>query len=85
MHETLSSSKMQKWRLYIYLGGIHTAIDAVYMGIQKGHLRFDDICEPMREEIYGDIIEKATQVLNYPLKKQFKLVYLPFVKKIAGG
>ena len=30
---SISNTRMQKWRLYCYLGEIHTAIDAVYMGI----------------------------------------------------
>jgi len=57
MNESLSSIKMQKWRLYCYLG-IHSAIDAVYMGLQMHLLRMEDVCEPMREDIYESENEK---------------------------
>ena len=57
MGESLSSIKMQKWRLYCYLG-IHSAIDAVYMGLQMHLLRMEDVCEPMREDIYESENEK---------------------------
>lgn len=33
---SLSNTRMQKWRLYCFLGEIHTAIDAIYMGLQMG-------------------------------------------------
>ena len=49
---SLSNTRMQKWRLYCFLGEIHTCIDAVYMGLQMGFLRKTDLSEPMREEIY---------------------------------
>ena len=57
MGESLSSIKMQKWRLYCYLG-IHSALDAVYMGLQMGMLRMNDLCEPIREDIYESENEK---------------------------
>ena len=56
--ESLCSVKIQKWRLYCYLGEIHTAIDAVYMGLQMGLLRESDLAEQIREEIYESDIEK---------------------------
>ncbi|MCD8024709.1 MAG: hypothetical protein LUE64_04170 [Candidatus Gastranaerophilales bacterium] len=49
---TLCNTKLQKWRLYCYLGDIHTSIDAVYMGLQMGLLKDSDLAEPIREEIY---------------------------------
>lgn len=55
---TLCNTKLQKWRLYCYLGEIHTSIDAVYMGLQMGLLREDDLTEQIRDEIYGNEIEK---------------------------
>ena len=55
---TLSNTRMQKWRLYCYLGEIHTSIDAVYMGLQMGLLRESDLAEPIREEIYDNEAEK---------------------------
>ncbi len=50
---SLCNTKLQKWRLYCYLGEIHTSIDAVYMGLQMGLLNQDDLAEPIREEIYN--------------------------------
>ena len=50
---TLCNTKLQKWRLYCYLGDIHTAIDAVYMGLQMGLLKESDLAEQIREDIYG--------------------------------
>lgn len=55
---TLCNLKVQKWRLYCYLGEIHTAIDAVYMGLQMGLLNENDLAEPIREEIYDYESEK---------------------------
>ena len=66
--ESLSSVKMQKWRLYCHLG-IHSAIDAVYMGLQIGMLRMNDICEPMREDIYESENEKQ-MYSTAPSRKQ---------------
>ena len=60
---TLCNTKLQKWRLYCFLGEIHTAIDAVYMGLQMGLLNENDLAEPIREEIYGYEIEK--QMYSY--------------------
>ena len=57
---TLCNTKLQKWRLYCYLGEIHTAIDAVYMGLQMGLLNKKDVAEPIREEIYDN--EKQKQI-----------------------
>lgn len=58
MEMSLSCLKTQKWRLYCYLGEIHTAIDAVYMGLQMGLLQMSELCEPMREEILYNENEK---------------------------
>lgn len=55
---TLCNVKLQKWRLYCYLGEIHTSIDAVYMGLQMGFLQESDLAEPIREEIYDYKNEK---------------------------
>lgn len=55
---SLCNVKLQKWRLYCFLGEIHTAIDAVYMGLQMGLLREDDLAEQIREEIYDYKDEK---------------------------
>ena len=52
---TLCNTKLQKWRLYCYLGDIHTAIDAVYMGLQMGLLKKRDLAEPIKEDLYGII------------------------------
>ena len=60
---SISNTRLQKWRLYCYLGEIHTAIDAVYMGLQMGLLKEVELCEPMREEIYES--ENAKQVYGY--------------------
>lgn len=60
---TLCNTKLQKWRLYCFLGEIHTSIDAVYMGLQMGLLNKNDLAEPIREEIYGYEIEK--QMYSY--------------------
>ena len=47
---TLTNTKLQKWRLYCYLGDIHTAVDAVYMGLKERLLDESDkyeavVCE----------------------------------------
>ena len=55
---TLSNTAFQKWRLYCFLGEIHTAIDAVYMGLQMSLLRESDLAEPIREEILDNETEK---------------------------
>ena len=55
---TLSNTKLQKWRLYCYLGDVHTAIDAVYMGLQMGYLQTKDLSEAIREELYDNENEK---------------------------
>ncbi len=60
---SISNTRMQKWRLYCYLGEIHSAIDAVYMGLQMGLLRECDLAEPIREEIYDN--EAKKQVYGY--------------------
>ncbi len=53
---SLSNTRMQKWRLYCYLGEIHTALDAVYMGLQMGLqmglIQESDLAEQIREDIY---------------------------------
>ena len=55
---SLCNTKLQKWRLYCYLGKIHTVIDAVYMGLQMGLLNEKDLAEPIREEIYNNETQK---------------------------
>lgn len=60
---TLCNAKLQKWRLYCYLGEIHTSLDAVYMGLQMGLLKESDLAEQIREDIYGCKIEK--QMFSY--------------------
>lgn len=60
---SLSNTRMQKWRLYCYLGEIHTEIDAVFMGLQMGLLKENDLSEPIREEIYDSKVEK--QMYSY--------------------
>lgn len=55
---SLSNTRMQKWRLYCFLGEIHTAIDAVYMGLQMGLLQESDLAEQIREDIYDCKTEK---------------------------
>jgi len=56
---SLSNTRMQKWRLYCHLGDIHSAIDAVYMGLQRGLLELKDLSEAIREEIEDVKIEKS--------------------------
>ncbi|MBR1620301.1 response regulator transcription factor [bacterium] len=60
---TLSNTAFQKWRLYCFLGDIHTVIDAVYMGLQKGYLEEVELSEAIREEIYES--ENAKQMYGY--------------------
>lgn len=60
---SLSNTRMQKWRLYCFLGEIHTEIDAVFVGLQMGLLRESDLAEPIREEIYESKNEK--QMYSY--------------------
>ena len=60
---SLSNTRMQKWRLYCFLGEIHTATDAVYMGLQMGLLQKDDLCEAIRDEIYD--CESKKQMYSY--------------------
>ncbi|MGN0004532.1 MAG: LuxR C-terminal-related transcriptional regulator [Candidatus Gastranaerophilaceae bacterium] len=55
---SLCNLKLQKWRLYCYLGEIHTEIDAVFMGLQMGLLRESDLAASIREEIYDSQNEK---------------------------
>lgn len=55
---SLSNTRMQKWRLYCHLGDIHSAIDAVYMGLQRGLLEIKDLSEAIREKIYERFNEK---------------------------
>ncbi len=63
MGMSLSNTQLQKWRLYCFLGEIHTAIDAVYMGLQMGLLRESDLAEPIREEIEDN--ETKKQMYRY--------------------
>ena len=58
MGMTLSNTQLQKWRLYCYLGDVHTSIDAVYMGLQMGLLRENELSEAIREELYDNENEK---------------------------
>ncbi len=60
---SLSNTRMQKWRLYCYLGEIHTALDAVFMGLQMGLLKESDLAEQIREDIYDCKNEK--QMYSY--------------------
>ena len=60
---SISNTRMQKWHLHCFLGEIHTAIDAVYMGLQMGLLRESDLAEPIREEILDNETEK--QMFRY--------------------
>ena len=60
---SLSNTAFQKWRLYCFLGEIHTAIDAVYMGLQMGYLHKNDLAEPIREEIEDN--ETKKQMYRY--------------------
>ena len=55
---TLTNTKLQKWRLYCYLGDIHTAVDAVYMGLQQGLLDMRDLSEAIREKLYDRLNQK---------------------------
>ena len=55
---TLTNTKLQKWRLYCYLGDIHTAVDAVYMGLKERLLDIKDLSEAIREKIYDRLNEK---------------------------
>lgn len=55
---SLCNTKLQKWRLYCYLGDVHNAIDAVFMGLQIGLLRESDLAGPIRKEIYESNTEK---------------------------
>ena len=58
MNMSMSCLKTQKWRLYCYLGEIHPAIDAVYMGLQMCLLKEHELSEAIREEIYDNENEK---------------------------
>jgi len=55
---SITNTKLQKWRLYCYLGDIHTAIDAVYMGLQERILDIKDLSDAIREKIYERLNEK---------------------------
>lgn len=55
---SMANTKLQKWRLYCYLGDIHTAIDAVYVGLQERMLDIKDLSEAIREKIYERLNEK---------------------------
>ncbi len=58
MDMSLSNTQLQKWRLYCYLGEIHSSLDAVYMGLQMGLLKKSDLAEQIREEINDFEVEK---------------------------
>ena len=51
MDLTLSNTKLQKSRLYNYLG-IHTAIDAIYIGLHEHLIYSSDLSEEMKAKIY---------------------------------
>lgn len=53
MDLSLSNTKLQKSRLYNCLG-VHSAIDAIHMGIQEGLLFQSDLSEEMKEKIYSN-------------------------------
>ena len=55
---SIMNTKLQKWRLYCYLGDIHTAVDAVYMGLQQGLLDMRDLSEAIREKLYDRLNQK---------------------------
>lgn len=55
---SIMNTKLQKWRLYCYLGGIHSALDAVYMGLQQGLLDMRDLSEAIREKLYDRLNQK---------------------------
>ena len=55
---SIMNTKLQKWRLYCYLGDIHTAVDAVYMGLQQGLLDMKDLSEAIREKLYDRLNQK---------------------------
>lgn len=55
---SLSNTQLQKWRLYCYLGDVHSATDAVYAGLDLGLLKESDLSEAIREEIYESENEK---------------------------
>ena len=55
---SLSNTKMQKSRLYSYLG-IHTAIDAIYVGLQEGLLYQNDLSEEIKAKIYDGKKQKV--------------------------
>lgn len=50
MKMSLSHTKLQKWRLYCYLC-VHSASDAVIVGIQQGLIFKNDLCKSMKEVI----------------------------------
>ena len=58
MDLSIMNTKLQKWRLYCYLGDIHTALDAVYMGLQQGLLDVRDLSEAIRETLYDRLNQK---------------------------
>ena len=70
MRLSLCHTKFQKWRLYCYLGDVHTVIDAVYMGLQMGLISKDILSEPIREEIYGEFKQSA-QIFYFSKEKYF--------------
>ena len=56
---SLSNTAFQKWRLYCFLGDIHSVIDAVYMGLQLNLIKEEELSEAIREEIYDCKTEKS--------------------------
>ncbi len=53
MELSLCNTKLQKWRLYCYLG-VHSAIDAVFVGIQNGLIAIEETSEKMKGVIYAE-------------------------------
>ena len=88
---TISNTTYQKWRLYCYLGDVHTAIDAVYMGLQLGLLQEKDLSEAVRYEIFDNENEKqiynsasSREQYNRNIQTDTKIIPFPAKKvKIA--
>ena len=53
MDLSLANTKLQKSRLYNYLG-VHSAIDAVYVGLHEHLIYPSDLSKEMKARIYED-------------------------------
>ena len=51
MNLSLANTKLQKWRLYCYLGNVHCAIDAIVAAMQYKILSQDELSEEIKEKI----------------------------------